>query len=459
MGLLASGSFLLAVGIGLLVWDHNPDAVKDIWLWIARPAEPASSPIPAVETRMIGTDSPAEPEHGLTPAWAAPAFVWGVWALMLLAGLAFIGKYAHNVPYSDDWWHFIPFVTGESPVTVSFLWSQECEHRYPLPKALGIILLKVSGGDFRAPMYFRTLALGGLAFALIRVARSLRGWTSYTDAFLALALLQWGFPTFRTYAWVNVIYFVPTIIAGLLLSIAVQRGTRLTLGTGMLAGLCLALLSLCGAAGLIYMPLITLWLGYSALLSWRSPEPHGKRTSLAILGWISTALLIGFLYFRGHEKSTAYAPASPSVWITCKTSLAVLAGSLGEETSKWTFPFSGLAPFVLVVLSTGILIFAARRDKQGLNRGRALGLLCSMVASGMLVLGLGWGRAGLGYEHGFGYGSLSVPILCCIYLAWGLCKSRKIGHFAQACLLTCLCFVIWDSIPPASESERKPRCL
>ena len=178
-----------------------------------------------------------------------------------------------------------------------------------------------------------------------------------------------------------------------------------------------------------------------------------------ILGWILTALLLALLYFYGYDRRQAnsYAPANAGVWAICKTSLAFLAASLGE-TARWTFPFSGLVLLALLVLSAGIFIFAAWRGK-GLNRGRALGILCFMGASSMLALGVGWGRAGFGYKYGFFFPLFSVPILCCIYFACELNMSRRIGHFAQACLLICLCFAIWGNIPPGLARAREKHAL
>src|SRR5215470_13424327 len=62
-------------------------------------------------------------------------FVWTIWVLMLGASLAFIWKYGSNVP-SWDGWDMVPTLTGEQPITVSWLWSQHNEHRVPLPRLM-----------------------------------------------------------------------------------------------------------------------------------------------------------------------------------------------------------------------------------------------------------------------------------------------------------------------------------
>src|SRR5262249_44736004 len=148
------------------------------------------------------------------PAWAAPAFVWGVWGSMLAASLVFIAKYAHNIPFCDDWRGVVPAAAGERPITLGWLWGQELEPPYPLTRLIAVSLVKLTG-DFRAPTIFRTLALAALAFAMIRAARGLRGRTSFSDAFFPLALLLWGFASSRIYphfphrlvtAWEHIAY-------------------------------------------------------------------------------------------------------------------------------------------------------------------------------------------------------------------------------------------------------------
>src|SRR5262249_12135622 len=55
-------------------------------------------------------------------------FVYGIWTVMRLAGLAFVVKFGSNVPSWDEW-DMVSTMTGEQPVTASWLWSQHNEHR------------------------------------------------------------------------------------------------------------------------------------------------------------------------------------------------------------------------------------------------------------------------------------------------------------------------------------------
>jgi hypothetical protein len=461
MGLVAAGVALLAVGAGLLIPRRDPDREGGRRLRPSRPKAAEGPPVPAVEPRAAEADSPvgAEPcgVPSRAPARAASAFVWAVWALMILASLTFVVRYSHNIPFMEDWLYFVPYVTGEERVTPAFLWAQDCEHRYPLSKAVGLAVFKLSGPDFRAPTIFRTVILGVLALAMILVARGLRGRARFSDAFLPLALLQMGFPNPLIRGWGHVAYLVPMIVASPMLVIAARRGTRLSPGTAMLAGLCLAMLPLCSAAGLLYLPILSLWLGCSAVLSWRAKDPRGKRTSLVLLGWIVAAYAIVLLYFRGYDRAQAsqYSPLSPSIRETIETILAVMTAGFGEAAER-VWPTSGLAMLALTLLSAGALVLAAWRDRRGPDRPRALGLLFFLGASGMFVLGLGWGRAGLGNTHVFAYYSLlSAPFLCVVYLAWCLDRRGRVGRLAQMGLFALILISLAVNIPTRLHGARE----
>ena len=100
-------------------------------------------------------------------------------------------KFGCNFPRGDEW-AYVSYMTGEQPVTAELLWAQHNEHRIPLPKAIHLVLSRLTNCDYRAGMVLNVITLAALAFAMIRVARRLRGSLSYADAFFPLALLQLG---------------------------------------------------------------------------------------------------------------------------------------------------------------------------------------------------------------------------------------------------------------------------
>src|SRR5262245_31266601 len=164
------------------------------------------------------TPQPSSPPPAL--AVGAAVFVWGLWVLTLLAALAFVGKYGSNIPYSDDWM-LVPALTGEQAVTSAWLWEQYADHRVPVPKLTLLALYHLAGRDLRAVMVFNVLALGTLAFAMIRTAQRLRGWTSYADAFFPLALLHVG-QAHNLILSFQVQFILSTVLAGTVLVVMLR---------------------------------------------------------------------------------------------------------------------------------------------------------------------------------------------------------------------------------------------
>ncbi len=120
----------------------------------------------------FSSDLSPQPARSSVDAIGASLFVWGVWAMMVLTALSFVVKYGGNLPVCDEW-PYVPYATGEEPVTAQLLWSQHNEHRIPLPKVLSLVLSRLTHCDYRAGMVLNVISLGAMAFAMIRVARRL----------------------------------------------------------------------------------------------------------------------------------------------------------------------------------------------------------------------------------------------------------------------------------------------
>src|SRR5262249_16851194 len=138
-------------------------------------------------------DRPGAAEVRIQPTepagWCVQVFVWGVWAGMSVLALALVWRYGSFLPFVDDF-AFIPFLTGEVPVTPRWLWSLLNEHRVPLPRLILLSLLRLSDGDFRVGMVLNVTVFSALAAGLIRGARQVRGAASYADAFFPILLLN-----------------------------------------------------------------------------------------------------------------------------------------------------------------------------------------------------------------------------------------------------------------------------
>src|SRR6516225_318282 len=185
----------------------------------------------------------------------APFFVWGVWGLTLAVATSFTINFGTNLPIWDDWAYVFPL---KYSLSISWLWALHNEHRLPLPKLLNFALLKVTGIDFRAGMFFNVFGLSFLAFFLIRKARNLRGWIAYTDAFLPLALVSLS--QYPIFLWSFQVQFgLFAILLGIFLGIIVSEPNHLDFHA-FPAGICLILLPLCGMMGVGVVPALGGWL-------------------------------------------------------------------------------------------------------------------------------------------------------------------------------------------------------
>ena len=128
-----------------------------------------------------------------TPQSPGPRlFVWAVWAGMLAIVLWHFVHYARDLPLAEDW-NLVAPLTGQEPRLGSWLWSQNNEHRVPLPRLVMLVLLKATGGDFRSGMILNIALIAMLAAAMMEVARRIRGGRSrYTDAVFPILLLEVG---------------------------------------------------------------------------------------------------------------------------------------------------------------------------------------------------------------------------------------------------------------------------
>jgi hypothetical protein len=361
-------------------------------------------------------------------------FVGGVWALMVLAALAYVWKFGSNVPFYDEW-NMVAVLVGDREVDLSWLWSEHNGHRILLPRLLMLGLYRLTGGDFRAGMYFNVLALAALAAALIRVAGRSRGRTRYADAFFPVLLLHWGHGENFLWSW-QISLVTPAVLAGVFLVILVERGTTLSPGSAVLAGACLVMLPLCGMPGLVYVVPLAPWLAYAGIHSWRSGEPAGKRTGLALWALVSAALALVAVYLLDYPELERHPHLD--VKATLETTLEFLTGGLGSQAASF-WPFSGAGVFGLFFLTGGILVWSLRRARS-VDRSRVVGLLCFLSAVALLALSVGLGRPGFGFTPR--YSVFAAPAFCCAYFIWGICSPPAVNHLAQMSLFSLAAFML-----------------
>jgi hypothetical protein len=351
----------------------------------------------------------------------ARAFVWSVWLIMMMAATFFFVKYGRVFPLNEDWWVVRP-LTGNEPNLAEWLWKQNSEHRIPFPRLILLALLKVTHGDFRAGMIFTILLLGALAFALIHVARHVRGGrTSFADAFFPIVLLNLGHAENMYWGW-QITQVIPTVLTSVMLLVIVGYRTLATPGAAVVAGITLMLLPLSGANGLISVPVLALWLGYCGMRQWLAPNAReGQQwTGGFLIGSAVVTLCLMGLYFVGYERPT-WLPPHPGLGAALRATTQFLALGFGP-IARTCFGLSTIAAIAILLPSAIVAVLAVLRHK-GQERHRALGVLVFFGNTGVYALAMGWGRAAAIPFYGgwpLRYMLFAVPAVCTAFFVWEL---------------------------------------
>ena len=376
-------------------------------------------------------------------------FVWGTWAVASAAALAYVLRYASNVPWMDDW-ELVPWLTGAREVRPGWVWRHQNDHRYPVTKLALVGLARLTGGDYRASMIACALVLSAAAFASLRVAARLRGRTAWTDAFFPLVMLHGGHaPNLLHHIQ---LLFVATAGLGVALTLAMAGGWwRRSLPGAAASGAALLLLPLHGIMGLALTPpfvVAAAWAGASTLRS-PSERPRGILLLAAALG----AALLAAAYVVGFRRATM--PAPRSTLDVLRTASEVLGASLGPVGAA-AWPASAVALTVLYLLTAGLAVRAAWRRPP--TRVEAAGVLAAMAGGFGVAAAIAVGRAGFGPGRGLEarYAVLLLPLLVAVYLCWQLFggRARRAGH-ALLFLSACLAFAV--SLGDAARYGRQRR--
>lgn len=407
-------------------------------------------------------------------ASAAAIFVWGVWAALLLAYFGSLIPFHARLPSIDEW-HWVPVLTGQQPLTWEALWGPWAEHRVVLPRLTLLALDWALGYNLWAGAVVNIGTMGLLAFALIRAAARDRGHVAYTDACLAILLLRF-FPMF-TDGWIihNVEW---TAIAGGLLLIVDGAREPLSLGRALLAGGLLLLYPLTGVMGLAMVPALSAWLAWAALkgrfqnpltpgpsppirgkgepgLTTAPKTPRHSDRWAAVTGLALAAAPAMWLpvYLSGHLKGPGGVPGPLQLLAGATASLITGLGSAAIDL----WPISGVVGAGLLLAGVGI-VAAAWYRRPG-DRIRLAGLVLFLAAVGSLALAIAWGRASLGVSACLArrYGSMTVIIWCCLYLAAGADPSLRAGRWLQALLFAVALGLLPVNTMEAVQTVRRAR--
>jgi hypothetical protein len=368
----------------------------------------------------------------------ARAFVWAAWIFMLLVDLFVLVKYGRAFPSGEDW-YLVPALTGNDPNVLQSLWAQNNEHRVPFPRLILLILLIISGGDFRSGMIFNTLSLAALALAATLVARHIRGGrTHYVDAIFPITLLHLGHSENMFWSW-QITQLVPSVLICVIFLVLVANRTFREPRAAVLAGVSLMLLPLGGANGLVFVPLISAWLALCGIRNWHVVAAPQRRWSDIFLVFAATvAVILTGLYFIGYQQPT-WLPPHPGVGAAIEATFQFLGLGFGPIARNWWQALAAISFSLLV--SSGVVGLLALARIGNEERLRALGMLIFLGNFVLYAIAIGWGRApALPIFGGWPlrYVLFAAPALCIGFFMWELYGSPRVRGVVQWALLLLL---------------------
>ncbi|MDB5309646.1 MAG: hypothetical protein JWO38_3848 [Gemmataceae bacterium] len=364
------------------------------------------------------------PPGGIRPRLPLPATPAGRVVLLVYVAsaallLSFVARHVSRVPFNDEYGNF-HFFFGTACWRPAMYWGQHNEHRIPLPRVVYVAAVRLTGLDFRAPVFVNAALLGFAAAYLLRVVHRVRGRFSYSDAFIPLTVLGLG-------GWENLIWgfqlqFVlsTTFILGFLGQVVVPGFVASTPRVAA-AGVLLTLMPLCGANGVAVVPALGLYLLYVGGRNILSADRTLLRPGIvAVLGGVAGLALLA-AYFHDLRK-VGHHPPPPNPEAVVYAAVNFLGLGMGPVTHLLHSPgydrVTAVGAGVLgLVAVTGVLLGRAVRGPG--DRPRAVGIGC--VLGGLICLagGLAYGRAGYGNIMGASrYITLAMPIPITAYFAW-----------------------------------------
>lgn len=357
---------------------------------------------------MTQTYIPPAPATSATSSslgWAPTA----VWATTTLLALAFVALIGTNAPYADEW-EFVPALVGDEPA-LPWLWQQHNEHRMPLPRAIVLVLFKLTH-DFRAGMFLQIALLSALALYLIRLAARLRGSAHWSDCFFPISLLHIGH--WENFVMGYQVCFVLFAVLATALAVVALRTTRdNAFRSGATVGALLMLLALTGGSGLAVVPPVALWLVFVALNVWRA-DSKGRALLLLLLAALPF-VYIG-AYFVDYHKPDHHPTLISAPLRVLEVAGEVLSVALGIGVSHvW---WGACAAVLALGIATLVLLVRKRNEAGGWLPVSGLIAVAAGLTGVAVAIGVGRG----GWTEGSGlwsrYSLLVWPLVAMAYLVW-----------------------------------------
>jgi hypothetical protein len=380
-----------------------------------------------VTARNLSDDS----SPAASPGRDAALFVWGLWALAGAVVLGYSLHFARDVPVWDDTM-YVPLAAGDESFSFAWLFRPHLMHFMPLPHAVELAMLKISGGDFRVGAFFDAAALVAVAAGLVLLAKRLRGHTTYADAALVLATLHLG--QRDALCWSAMVQNVlPTALLFGAMYFALRGATTGRGAAGLAA--CVVALPLCGGAGLCAGVPIAVW---TLVRGWtRRRESLGRFLVAEGAGALAIAVVNVTVADAGGE-TVAFGRR-------VAVGLQVLGQSAGAASSFGWYrrePLIGWPPPVVTFAVVALLVATCVPLVRGLRRGgddaiRAGALVAVVAAVVAYAAGVARTRAHMDVLAGLQsrYATLPIALFWAAHFAWDEFGAPAGKRFVQATLL------------------------
>jgi hypothetical protein len=347
---------------------------------------------------------------------------------------------AKPFPYSDDWM-YVKYITSSDNTSFTDLIKQHNDHRIPLQKIFQILLLNITGGDFRILISFNILFIAATSICWIHLARIVTGKYSWSECIVPPILINFGF---NTIVWGFCFQFVSGIFF-LSLAIVLWARAALTFPPQKKLGieyLVLLFCALCGGNGLISSSVIGSGILIGTFILGRK-ELFSKFSILYILLWLLT--ICSLWTFMSPSSATLSKAKDPMVFLDfayamSKSWLGVYA--ISSPALKAAFGFC-----IFLVFFAGIRVFLNPKlsvSSMQVSRLRIFPVLLIALQSIVVLIAVTFSRAASqpwapGLELHYGYLMTPLPLS-----AWIVILNFKNVLLKNICL-TFLCLIVFLS--------------
>ena len=258
--------------------------------------------------------------------------VLGVWLGMSIYIAVNVARRVVDLPVQDDF-AFVEQITGDTPVSLAWLWEPHNEHRLPLVKLAIVAVTRAFGIDFRAVPFLSVVLLVGASLACVLTLARHRGRFSLADAMVPVLVCTWA--QSETLIWTTTLQLAASTAFALLWWCAARASDASLRAIPIcLAGASAVVAASCGGSGIALLAGVVPWFAWTARRS-RGRARIAAAAFGAGLGIFAAVYLLSYTRVEGHPVPAGLAVSlrfglrlTASAWSTIADILDPLGGAL-----------------------------------------------------------------------------------------------------------------------------------